>query len=455
MFETNVSNFRDSLPIERGSLIKNLSITLGIIPGVCQFINKQYIKGSLLFFVGLPIAIILLLYSFGIGNVGGNGIFGLIDFGKSAETTDNFFDIDGRFYFVESILGMLLLFIVIAFFAINYYNSWITTKQIKIGGRPSLWMNTRKYLQSQGVPYVLTLPSLIGILLIVVFPVVATFVIAFTDYGKGSDPANPGQYISWIGFDNFKKIFGGQYGSSFVFVFQWTIIWVIFAGFGGIVVGTIFCLLINNERMYGKKIFRLIMILPGAVPGFVMVLLFSILFSSQTFNNFTNKIFGVYGWTTELALARIALIFVNAWLSQTYIFLLFTGVSQGISKDLYDSSKIDGASKPSQTFKITLPILFSQTGPLLIGQFTGAFSNFGIIALFNSNGSVLSSNGELMAGNPGITDILISFVYKITNDQQNYSYGLGAAFIIIFSLFTVSMAFMGMRNMKAFKKGVV
>ncbi|WP_434329657.1 ABC transporter permease subunit [Mycoplasma capricolum subsp. capricolum] len=444
-YVAELENIKNNLPIEYPRWKQVICYIFGWFPGISALINKQYKKASLLF-ASIPLLLGFSLYSWGIGNVGGNGILGLVNFGA-----DQGFDADGRFFLVEGVLSIVLIFLtIIAIFAI-WSDSINNAKKMRIGSRPNRFSQTRTFLKSHGIPYILSLPAIIGILLIVVVPIICTIIIAFTNYGKGQDPGNPGQFIEWIGIQNFKDIFGGLYFVSFKYVMTWTFVWVISTTISVIFVGSIFALLVNHDRLKGKSIFRLIFILPWAVPAFIMIMVFAILLSGTEFNTFTKKWIGVDGWTSKQTQARVVLILLQTWLGHSYMFLLITGVLQGISKDLYDSSTIDGASKWKQLLKITIPLILVQVAPLLVGQFVFNFGNFGIIYLFGANQKVLQPGGGFYPGEPGITDILISFVFKISSHPLNYRHGIAASFILFSSAIVIAVSASGFRKMTAFK----
>ncbi|QEH62273.1 arabinogalactan oligomer/maltooligosaccharide transport system permease protein [Spiroplasma chinense] len=443
-YVSSIEDINNTLPVEVPKWKTILAPILGIIPGVGQIINGQTKKGLLMMLL-LPIVIWFMLYGFGFANVEGPGILGLIDFGKSDPSSD------GRFYLIEGVLA--IIFITIAFLIVLgcMLDALFVSRTRNIGIRERKWSQTTEFLRTQGTPYILSFPAIIAIIFVILLPIITTIVIAFTNYGRGNDPARPGQYIEWVGFDNFRDIFGGKYSSSFKYVILWTVLWVLFAAFGAIISGTLGALLVNNDRVKFKGFFRLFFILPWAVPAFIMIMMFSLLFGSENFNALTKKLIGVDGWTNQQTQARVALIFINTWLGQSYIFLLITGIMQGISKDIYEASSIDGANRFKQTFKITIPMVFSQIAPLMLGQFTGAFSNFGLISLYGANGVALAPDGLPYPGEPGITDILISFVYKLSTTDTMYRYGLAASFIIVSSFFVVGISAFGFKNMKVFK----
>ena len=165
----------------------------------------------------------------------------------------------------------------------------------------------------------------------------------------------------------------------------------------------------------------------------------------------TKLLEGIFGGNFAIKsstnLTRIALILLQTWLGSSYIFLLSTGVLQGIPQDLYEAAEIDGATGWQKLSKITLPLVLFQTAPLLIGQYTFNFNNFSIIYLFNGGGPFDPSNYGNIAGS---TDLLISYIYKLTIEKQYQS--IGAAITIFISLGLMVFAYIGFKNSKAFKE---
>ena len=109
---------------------------------------------------------------------------------------------------------------------------------------------------------------------------------------------------------------------------------------------------------------------------------------------------------------RTILIAMKVWLGSSYVFLLSLGVLQSIPNDLYEAADIDGASPWQKLTKITVPLVLFQTAPLLVGQYTFNFNDFSAIFLFNQGGPF---NTSLYGNLAGSSDILISYIYKLTN----------------------------------------
>jgi len=187
-----------------------------------------------------------------------------------------------------------------------------------------------------------------------------------------------------------------------------------------------------------------VFLLPWAVPAFITILFFSILFGS---GGELTKFLGGIQVKNSTMYARITLILMQGWLGSAYVFLLSTGVLQSIPEDLYEAADIDGSTKWQKLRRITLPIILFQTAPLLVGQFVFNFNNFSIIYLFNGGGPY---NPAIYGNIAGTTDLLISYVFKLTIEQQYQS--IGSAIIFVVSLGLMFFAFLGFINSKAFKE---
>ena len=145
---------------------------------------------------------------------------------------------------------------------------------------------------------------------------------------------------------------------------------------------------------------------------------------------------------------RVVLICIQAWLGSAYIFLLSTGVLQSINEELYEAADIDGATSFKKLTKITVPLVLFQTAPLLVGQYTFSFNNFSIIALFNNGGPFDPSKYGNLAGS---SDLLISYIFKLTMNSQYQA--IGATITVIISVALMIIAYIGYRNTDAFKRG--
>ena len=132
--------------------------------------------------------------------------------------------------------------------------------------------------------------------------------------------------------------------------------------------------------------------------------------------------------------AKITVILVNLWVGVPYTMLITTGILMNIPKDMYESAKIDGAGPVTQFFKITLPYMLAVTTPYLITQFIGNINNFNVIYLLTGGGPLTLNYFQA-----GETDLLVTWLYKLSMTEKNYALASSVGIIIFVISATLSL----------------
>lgn len=441
VMESDISDSRRKTPeeIEKNTPIN--TVVSALIPGLGQLLNKQYIKAILFFIGSLFIYLIAIPYFLGFGNYQGDGFFGLISLAQDGARMDR-----SIIFMIEGIIAIMFILIALFILIASFRDVRKTENENIKGVRVKTWFETTQNIAREGFPYLVSIPAYVLIAFIVLIPVITTFLISFTNM----DPDHQTKF-NWIGLSNYALVAKGEgiAGGAFWLILRWTLLWTAGATTFAIAIGFILSLIVNQERVVGKKIFRTIYILPWAVPAFITIMFFSLMVSRN--GPLTEIINGIFNINLDIKnstnATRIFLILLQGWLGSAYVFLLSTGVLQGIPKDLYEAAEIDGAKGFQQTLRITIPLVLFQTAPLLINQYTFNFNNFSIIYLFNRGGPFFPSLYGNLAGS---SDLLISYIYKLT--VQNQYQGIGAAITIVISLVLMFVSYLGYRNTKAFKE---
>lgn len=441
LLKDDLADVRRNTPYEVQGQKKYLAWLTLPFPGLGQFILGQKMKALLFLVATLFIYFAAIPYALGFGNYQGQGISGLISLAAGGKRTDR-----SIIFLIEGIIALTLLSLSLIIYIFNFLDVRKVEKQMRQGQRPRNWFETKKALLEDGFPYLVSLPALFVIVFIVLVPIMTTILLSFTNMGPKTQSKFP-----WVALSNYKMLLAGQglVGSVFWKILLWTLIWTVGATTLAILVGFILALLAHNPRIKGKGFLRIIYILPWAVPAFITIMFFSIMFSTGgEFNVLLSKLLGrSVDVKNSMIWTRLILVLIQGWLGSSYIFLLSTGVLQAIPEDLYEAAEIDGANTWQKTLRITLPIVLFQTAPLLVNQYTFNFNNFSIIYLFNGGGPF----SPLEYGNlAGSSDILISYVYKLTINNQYQS--IGAAVSIFISVGLMFVAFLGYKNTKAFKE---
>ncbi|WP_153448978.1 maltose ABC transporter permease MalF [Vibrio algicola] len=266
-----------------------------------------------------------------------------------------------------------------------------------------------------------------------------------TDGAFIGKPITPG-FIVNIGFDNFTRIFSdpGIQGPFFK-IFVWTVLFSAITVALTLAFGVILAQIVSWEALKGRGLYRVLLILPYAVPAFISILIFKGLFN-QSFGEINQLLQGLFGlspaWFTDPTLAKTMIIIVNTWLGYPYMMILAMGMLKAIPDDLYEASAMDGAGPIDNFFKITLPLLVKPMVPLLIASFAFNFNNFVLIQLL-TNGAPDMIGTTVPAGH---TDLLVSYTYRIAFEGAGgQDFGLAGA---IATLIFVLVGGLSLLNMK-------
>lgn len=415
---------------------------LSLIPGLGQIYNKQKAKGAIF----LAVTALFLVYFLGSG---AGELAKLVTLG-TVRGQDNslFILIRGAFHLIITVVYFL-------FYALNIRDAGTVAKRINNGiAVPKTLKEMVHAIYENGFPYLLIIPSYIAMTFAIIFPVLVTLMIAFTNYDFLHTA--PTTLLDWIGFQNFTNMWTlSTFRSAFTSVLGWTFIWALAASTLQIVLGILTAIVANQPFVKGKRIFGVIFLLPWAVPAFITILTFSNMFNdsvgainAQVLPLFA-KIFpfldGVLiPWKTDPTWTKIALIMMQGWLGFPYIYVLTLGILQSIPNDLYEAAYIDGANGWQKFRNITFPMILAVAAPTLISQYTFNFNNFSIIYLFNDGGP------GSVGGNAGSTDILISWIYKLTTSNSTPQYSMAAAVTLIVSVIVISISMIAFKKLHAF-----
>ena len=432
-----------------GSAEKKVTISASCFMGLAHLLYlKDYIKGV---FFALT-EIIFLIFSPAIVKK----IIGLITLG----TPQPNLPIKQRDNSVFMLIDGILILALVAIFVVVYVLSVRSAKSVyreycrkKTFYSQSVLMN--KTLGSS-FPIFGLAPSFIILVVFVVVPLLFSICVAFTNYSyPGHLP--PGNTIDWVGFNNFAELLGSDnnWTAGFARVATWTVIWGISATFTCYFSGLIVAVLLKEIHVKIAPIFRFIFILPYAVPGVV---------SLMVWKNLLNGTFGPINkglmqlgliseaipWLSDGTMAQITCIIINMWAGFAYFMLLSMGTMTAIPQDIYEAAAIDGATKGQIFRKITLPMVLYQTIPLIIMSLSHNINNFGAIFFLTGGAPVNPDSTTTQAGS---TDLLITWIYKLTINLQKYDYACVIACLIFLVL--APFAIFNFVNTKAYKEGEV
>lgn len=422
-----------------------------LVMGLGNMMHKQVLKGLL--YLAVEICYILFMV-----NTGFHCLAMLPSLG-SIEQQEVWNEALQIYEYTQGDNSVLILLYGVATVLLTVLMVWIwrgTTKSAyqaecldKAGKHVNNFMEDVKTLGHENVHRLLMTPSLTFIFGLTVLPLIFMICMAFTNYSKMD---NHLVLFDWVGLDNFKALFDSTsiLGSTFWSVLAWTLIWAFFATFTNYIFGMILAIVINRDGTKAKGFWRFCFVLSCAVPSFVSLLIMRTMLQP---NGAVNVLLRNLGWIagdgslpffTDPMWARVTVIVINIWVGVPYTLLQLTGVLQNIPAELYEAARVDGANAVQIFFKITLPYMLFVTTPYLIATFTGNVNNFNIIYLLSGGDPVVD-----LASTAGSTDLLVTWLYKLTIDKQYYN--IGAVIGILTFVILAVGALLTYRNSKSYK----
>jgi arabinogalactan oligomer/maltooligosaccharide transport system permease protein len=409
-----------------------------LVMGATQFKKGHLIKGGI--FLAVQILALLMLPDLI------NAFKGLISLGDVAQVRHGFKITQGDnsvFMLVEGVIALTVAILFVCIYIANVKDARNITSY-----KLSIVEQIKDIYDKKFVALVLS-PAFVASLLFIILPILITVLVSFTNYSAPNHIPSR-NLVDWVGFKNFLALFELKiWSSTFFGVASWTVIWALFATVCTCGFGFVLALALQNKKIRGKKIWRFVFILPYAIPAFVTLLMFRILLNGI---GPVNAALGAWGiesiaFLSDPILAKITVIAVSVWVGAPYFMLIIMGALTNIPTDLYEASEVDGANKFQQFREITLPMVLHQVAPSLVMTFAHNFNNFGAIFLLTEGGPI---NPEYRFA--GHTDILITWIYKLTLDFQQYH--IASVVSIIIFLFLSGIAIWQFRRMNSFKDDV-
>lgn len=294
-------------------------------------------------------------------------------------------------------------------------------------------------LRRNRLAYMLVLPSIALILLTVLYPLIYNVVLSFSNMSLTN-------LRDWqiIGVRNYTSLATGEQAAEFWHVFQKTIFWTVINVFFHVTLGVMLAVTLNGP-VRGKSIYRVLLIIPWAVPAYITALTWRGMFDEQ-FGAVNHAIRSLgwlnaylpealrlepINWLGQANPAFAACIIANVWLGFPFMMVIALGGLQGIPAELYEAARIDRASRWQQFRQITLPMLKPVLIPAMTLGAVWTFNNLNIVWLVSNTGEPADQ-----------THILVSYVYKAVFNMYQYGYGAALSMVIFGILLTFSMIFL-------------
>jgi len=408
-----------------GSAFSRFNIILSFfIIGVPQMLEKQMVKGICYFLTEVGFIVYMIFYG-----------------AQSFTNAINLEDYEGDHRTV--LIYLILTCVLIVFFLFIYITAQRVTanKELERSKKYLTFSSEIKDLAGKKAYLIYLFLPVLGALVFTIIPIVFMILIGFTNFGSSTYGGLGQESFYWTGLDAFSNLFSmGDDLSSLAKVFVWTMIWSLLATFTCYFGGFFLAILLNNKLVKIKPLWRSAFVIVMAIPQFVSLKIMNSLFQdtgpiNQLIQNGGGSI--IQFWTNEYW-AKFLIVVVNMWVGIPYNMLLISGLLMNIPQDNYEAAQIDGATKWQKFTKITFPYVFFMTTPLLITSFVSNINNFNVIWLLVGSSDVVND-----------TDIMITWLYKLTIMQNRYD--LGSAIGIIMFIISATISLVIFRNSSAYK----
>jgi len=260
-------------------------------------------------------------------------------------------------------------------------------------------------------------------------------------------------FITLIGFDNYVNFLTSPAISGpLLRIFGWTVGFAFLSVITTFAVGLLFALLLQNDKIPFRKVFRTLLIVPYAIPALISVAIWKGMFNPNL--GVIPELISNLGmipppFFTDPGWAKFGILVINLWLGYPYFMLVCSGALAAIPSDMYEAAEVDGANWWEKFRDLTLPMLLVAVGPLLIASFTYNFNNFVIIEAYDEGGPPMVGTTTPA----GHTDILISYAFRLAfGGGRGADFGLASAITIIIFLMVAGVTLLQFRLTRSWEE---
>jgi arabinogalactan oligomer/maltooligosaccharide transport system permease protein len=378
----------------------------------------------------------------------------------------------------RGLIASIIILLYLLMWGLCVADAWSNRKAYLETGKSQSLVDFAKDLWDKAYVWILIAPVALLISFFTVIPFVYTFLCSFTDWTYKVYLLQ--QLIHWKGLTEYITVFAEPaWFTVFIQVFGWTVLWALISSVTVYVMGFAHALIVESPLVKGKKFWRTVIIIPWALPAMISLLTFRNVFDKDGLMNqlllqtglmkpFSNVLYaiGLEGKPDDIIfwfappynanLAKAVAVMVNLWLGAPYFMMLIVGIIATIPADRYEAAMIDGANGFQKFRYITLPMVLNATIPAMVMTVTFNFNNFGAMYFLTGGGptwlleKLPDSLRTWTNSMPGQTDILISWIYKISFNANSQLYNKAAVYTVFIFLILGIFSVVNMKMTKAF-----
>ena len=412
-----------------------------VVCGAANAACGQILKG--LIFLGIEISYIIFMIVSGFERLKGLATLGENVQGMAFNEELGIYEMssgdNSMLILLSGVVTVVITIAFILFWLFSISSGKAAMRRASEGKHNNSFIEDVRSLANKNIRFLFLSVPVVGLGVFTVMPLIYMILMAFTNYDSNHQP--PGNLFDWVGIKNFITLLStsDRLSSTFWPVLGWTLIWGFAATFSCYFGGMFLAMIINSKGIEFKKVWRTIFVLTMAIPAFISLRVVATMLGEKGIFNvllqqwgFTNS---ALPFLSNATWARFSVIIVNFWIGVPVTMLMVSGILMNIPGELYESAKIDGASPFMMFRKITFPYMWFVTTPYLISNLIGNFNNFNTI-YFLTAGEPLTLNYYKGAGK---TDLLVTWLYKLTKDSNDYNLAatIGIIIFVISAIFTL------------------
>lgn len=292
----------------------------------------------------------------------------------------------------------------------------------------------RRLLERHWYAWTMVAPVVVVLAVLVLYPLVRGLYLSLTNanesnIGRTIGPNHIPSTYEFVGLRNYWNILSGA-DDHFYPVALWTLVWTVVCVVLHYGIGLGLALMLNQEARF-RTGYRIMLILPWAVPPFVSAFAWRLLLNGQ--NGIVNQTLSTFGlptaqWLSDPLWQKVSVIMVNTWMGVPFMMVALLGGLQSVPGELYEAAEIDGASARQRFWNVTLPSLRPISNTVILLGTIWTFNQFAVIFLVIGQDAGADSQ------------ILVTYAYRLAfSGVRDYSgsatYGaLILSLLLVFSI---------------------
>jgi len=268
--------------------------------------------------------------------------------------------------------------------------------------------------------WVYLVPTILGLAIFSIGPVIESFFLSFTKYEIVTPPI-------WIGLANYAQLVSEP---LFWKILLNTVLYTVGFVPSGVILSLLLAVLVN-QKLRGVLLFRSLYFLPVVSSTVAIALVWSWLYDPQfgAINDLLFTVFHINGpnWLGSTTWALPALIIMGVWKSLGYNMVIFLAGLQGVPDELYEAAKVDGAGRVRRFWHITLPMISSTSFFVMIITIIGSFQ-------------VFEQTYVMTQGGPAYATLTLSYyIYQNAFEWFHMGYAAALGYVLFFLILIVTL----------------